>query len=306
VSVAAGTRKVSAPFVVDLSALLLKRNIGLSKVARVLYSTMRSLADGKTGALKIKDRWLKARAIDAAAEMCRCVRLPAMRELVALGLVTMERERIERVIAGRKRVVLGVCHYFVHRQAVAPANRKTKPFFLKSISSTVEEIDRQDLSQHPGSACRRGRGADSGLESVKRDRDHHHRPKADDDRPPTLPTSEKPNRIEVLQDRAIDFLVAQGEDRETVEFAIGMLDDRAASLGLAPPRSEKYYIACFESLKVNDEEWSLVASTVSARKARREQKMPGFDWKNHSDEPDPVLTEAVRVAIEGKAARAAT
>ena len=150
-SAAAGKRKVAAPFIVDVSASLLRRNTELSKAARVLYSTMRSLADGKTGAVRIKNRWLKARAIDAEGEMCRCVRLRAMRELVATqGLVTMERERIERVIGCRKRVVLGACHYFVHRQPVPSASRKKQPFLLKSLSSTVEEIDPQFISQHPG------------------------------------------------------------------------------------------------------------------------------------------------------------
>jgi hypothetical protein len=44
--------------------------------------------------LKIKGRCLKAKAIDAAADMCRDVRMVAMRDLMALGLVTMERERV--------------------------------------------------------------------------------------------------------------------------------------------------------------------------------------------------------------------
>jgi hypothetical protein len=137
---------------------------------------------------------------------------------------------------------------------------------------------------------------------------HQSQTKNDDDgfpRPGAKLTSEKPNRFEVLQDRARDLLVAQGEDRETVKVAIEMLDERAASLRKTPGSAE-YYVACFESLKANDEEWSLVSSKVSARKARRDRWMPGFDEKNYSDELDPVLTEAVRVAIERRAARAAT
>jgi len=192
--------------------------------------------------------------------------------------------------------VLGTCHYFVHRQPVPSANRKKQPFLLKSFSSTVEEIDPQFISQHPGGPCR---GRDSEVNSAKRDLRHHHRQIADDDCAPSLPTNEKPNRIEVLQDRAIDHLIGLGEDRETVEVAIEMIDERAARFGTTP-KSEKYYIACFETLTVDDAEWSRVTSEVRTRKPRRDRYMPGLDKKSYSDKPDPVLTEAVRIAIERK------
>lgn len=144
------------PFIVDVDASLLKRNIELTKQARHLYTTMRAISCGRTGALKIRDRWLKATAIDAAAEMCRDVRLRAMRELIALGLVTMEHKRVERVIGGRKRVVFDAVHYFVHRQPVAAKNAKKQPFLLESIFSTVEKIDSQISSETPYGP---GRGA---------------------------------------------------------------------------------------------------------------------------------------------------
>ena len=149
------------PFIVDTSAAMLRRNPELSRNSRILYGTMRALADGKTGHLKIpgrkwgqsEDRWLKAAAFDRAAEMCRCVRLKAMRELVAYGLVTIERERIERFLGGRRRVVLGPCHYTVHRQAVFPKTAKKPKILQESIFSTVEEIDSQYLSKPPGGSA---------------------------------------------------------------------------------------------------------------------------------------------------------
>ena len=85
----------------------------------------------------------------------------------------------------------------------------------------------------------------------------------------------KMNRFRVLQDRARDFLVAQGEDPETVQVAIGMLDERAADLGKTPA-SAQYYVACFESLKANDEEWSIVRSKAVKQKTLREKFMPNF------------------------------
>jgi hypothetical protein len=171
-SVAVKCRK---PFVVAAPAPMLKRNPTLSKNARNLYMTMWTLADGKTGELRINGRWLQSVVIDRAAEMCRDIRMKCMRELIALGLVSFDRERVERFVKGRKRVVLGRTRYCVHRRAqiqhyqqnVTPNREldgsekpndfggpvpkiiKTPNVLLKSISSTVEEIDSQILSVTP-------------------------------------------------------------------------------------------------------------------------------------------------------------
>lgn len=136
---------------------MLKRNPRLSRNARNLYMTMRSIADGKTGELRIpgrrwgqaEDRWLKAAAIESAAEMCRNVRLRSMHELIALGFVSMRRERVERIIDGRRRVVLGVCHYIVHKHPVVPKNVEKPPNLLKSLSCTEQKKDSQYLSKTP-------------------------------------------------------------------------------------------------------------------------------------------------------------
>ena len=103
----------AAPFIVDADAALLKRNPRLSRHARNLYGTMRALADGKTGELRINGRWLRATVLDKAAEMCKRVRMAAMRELVAAGYVLMQRPLVHRELGGRARAVLGPSQYTV-------------------------------------------------------------------------------------------------------------------------------------------------------------------------------------------------
>ena len=144
-------------FIVDAPAKMLRRNEHLSKNARRLYLSMRALANGKTGELKVNGRWLRAKAFDAAAEMCRDVRLTAMRELVAAGLVTYDFEMAVRFIGGRRRAVRSRARYTVHRTAQKPnvlgGSRPQiveKPcILLKSIFSTVEKIDSQVFSEAP-------------------------------------------------------------------------------------------------------------------------------------------------------------
>ena len=75
----------SGKFIADVEASLLKKNSRISKHARRLYLTLRGLADGKNGELRIGGRWLRATVFDKAAEMCRDVRMEAMRELIAEG-----------------------------------------------------------------------------------------------------------------------------------------------------------------------------------------------------------------------------
>lgn len=140
---------------VDLPSSMLKRHFQLSKHARHLYMTLRALADGSTGELKINGRWLRAKAIESAAEMCRDVRLAAMRELVAAGLVTYDFEMAVRFIGGRRRAVRSRTRYIVHRAArksnalggADPLIVEKPCILLKSISSTVEEIDLQVVSR---------------------------------------------------------------------------------------------------------------------------------------------------------------
>jgi hypothetical protein len=102
--------------------------------------TMRELADGKTGELRINGRWLKARVFDAEAEMCRDLRMRAMRELIAAGLVTFKPARVCRLIGGRRRSLLGEAQYTVHREPVLQDHQEAKDSskvdLVKSIPST--------------------------------------------------------------------------------------------------------------------------------------------------------------------------
>lgn len=168
-----------SPFIVYAPASMLKRHVQLSKNARHLYTTLLALADGGEGELKIKGRWMKAKVFDAAAEICRDVRLAAMQELIKAGLVTLKYEMAVRFIGGRRRTVRSRSQYTVHRTpqkpsvlglsdapTVAKSLRGTgqKPnvsgganpeivekscILLKSISSTVVKIDSQVLPRLP-------------------------------------------------------------------------------------------------------------------------------------------------------------
>jgi len=60
----------------------------------------------------------------------------------------MERERVTRIIGGRKRVVLGSVRYLVQRSPVAREIAKTRPFLLQSFSSTVEKIAHNTYQKH--------------------------------------------------------------------------------------------------------------------------------------------------------------
>jgi hypothetical protein len=112
------------PLVVDMDASILRK---LGEHARALYNALRYMADGKSGELRFRERWYKAKEFDREAKMCERVRLVAMRELVAAGLVTFTRPHVRRMIGGRLRAVAGSVHYVVHRQPVPMKNRqKTK------------------------------------------------------------------------------------------------------------------------------------------------------------------------------------
>ena len=75
---------------------------------------MRALADQKTGRLFIPGRgWIKARTIQQRAGMCARTRKKYMAELIRLGAVHLERERVNRRIGGRLRSVRGCSCYTV-------------------------------------------------------------------------------------------------------------------------------------------------------------------------------------------------
>jgi hypothetical protein len=137
------------PFIVDVPASFLKRSAGLSKDARQLYGTMRALANGKTGELAIRGNPLDWRYIVRHAEMGRDRWQWALKELLAGGLASRERERVVIHKDGRKRVVWGRVRYFVHKQ---PKSTKKPMILPMPDSSAAEESGTQSSSETPRGA----------------------------------------------------------------------------------------------------------------------------------------------------------
>lgn len=261
------------PFIVDVDAVLLKRHSQLSKGARNLYGTMRGLADGKTGELAINGHPLDWRYISSQAEIGRCSWLKYLRELRLAGLVSVTRERVLRLIDGRRYVVLGPSLYVVHRQAVTPENVKNQPILLKSDCATVGESDPQIIQTHPsvsvssGFAVPRGEGV-----SGEHTRNHHLRfesSKPDDDR------GYASNHFEKIQDKAKAILTGQGESPDFVDEAFLLFDDRSELFG-STPATANYYLTCFEQLKHDSVQMAELWGVVKRKRSLREKYMPGF------------------------------
>ena len=136
--------KAKLPFVVDMPAPMLKRHAKISKGARMLYCTMRALANGRTGELSIRGGPLDWELIRRRAEICKNVWQRLLRELTAAGLVSCTRERVFVFKNGRKFAVLGRAHYFVYKQ---PKTKKKPVNLLKPFSCTVQEKGTQILSK---------------------------------------------------------------------------------------------------------------------------------------------------------------
>jgi hypothetical protein len=266
------------PFIVDAPASMLKRNEQLSKGARHLYMTMRALADGKTGELKINGRWLRATAIESAAEIGRDARLRYMRELVAMGFVTRDFERVLRFIGGRRRMVRGRTQYKVHREAsISNADDSTsqKPnvlgeaarkivknpnILLKSISSTVEEIDSQEVSNPPTVPVADKIGY-CDVRSVKPGGDESSSPaknadKNDDDSAPLHRNSPKKHKEE-----AKARLLEEGHSPQFVDAALDCIEERAGS----DPNSANFYILSFRKLIENPRDKAKITAKLEAR-----------------------------------------
>lgn len=110
------------PFIVrEISADMLRRHPQLSKGARMLWLTMRGMADHRTGELRHRQHWFTGEEIDKRAEISTRRRKDLMKELVNAGFVQWERERVTRFVTDRltghrrMRRVLGPTHYLVVR-----------------------------------------------------------------------------------------------------------------------------------------------------------------------------------------------
>lgn len=272
----------SGKFIADVEASLLKKNSRVSKQARRLYGTLRALADGKTGELRIGGRWLKATVFDRAAEMCKRVRLSAMRELIAEGYVAMERPLIRREIAGRSRAVLGACQYRVLKvpkpKTCQNSKDSSRVHLLGCISCTVQEMHQQVLSTTPPEVLDSVLGS-GGKNSVREHTSSSSKAPAktpnpdDDDVCIPVPENHKlivnPNsqpdpaakagqnqnhlvridrQIEKIKTRAQALLEGRGLDSIFVRQAILLIDSRAIEI----PVSANYYLTAFEALGLED------------------------------------------------------
>ncbi len=251
------------PFIVDTSATMLKKNELLSRNARQLYLTMRALADGKTGELRIGGRWLKATVFDRAAEMCKNTRLPAMRELIASGFVTLDRPRIWRTIGGRMRAVAGRPEYTVHRKPVPKnhrkANHSSKVHLQESISSTVQEMNSQVLPNPPFSPGVVVSGGIPGSESIlatAMGHNHQNLHPADDG------FSASPSKN--FTETAKTFLLSKGHDSRMVDIALARVADLAGAKKKIP-RSPAYFVTSVERAFADPEERAAIEAVLARR-----------------------------------------
>jgi hypothetical protein len=302
----ASSKSDSKPFIVDITASLLKRNVALTKGARGLYATMRALADGHTGELSINGHPLDQAYICREAEIGRYSWLKYIPELRDAGLVWVHRERVLVVKGGRRREVFGRAHYFVRRQADAGKTVEKPSILLKSDSRTVRESDSQ-ISQLHLETSPRGVGVGSGSEFLlepekPQSSSPSPTPKTDDDfvrvflsnSEPEIP----PDNLAMLRAKAEKKL----QDRSAPElleiildFVLQRLVDRAV-----PISSSNYIVRCVENLFQNPAEYNPLFDEWQNRARRRGDFMPDFDATKYSDAPDEELTKRVRDAIAAK------
>ncbi len=126
------------PFIVrEIDSQMLRKHPQLSKGARMLWLTLLSMANAKTGEVRHRDHWYTGREIDLRAEVSDRTRKPLMKELAVAGLVRWERERIRRVVRDRLsghmrlRCVSGRTKYFVlktpHKDWLFDAGKSKSP-----------------------------------------------------------------------------------------------------------------------------------------------------------------------------------
>jgi hypothetical protein len=268
---AATYRKRNAkPFIVDIEARFLKKDaeLKLTRGGRNLYVTCRALGDGQTGALCINGCPLDWQYICRQAEISHCTWRKYRHELLAAGLLWEQRDRVQIIKGGRRRVVLGRTTYFVRRQAETRETVKEPAFLLGANSSTIEELAPQITQRHLESSAQSVSGSPSSVSYLELEKSKSSSPteKADDD---------APSRFEKLQNAARATLLERGEDPEFVEVAIKFIDERSATLGKSPS-SAAYYVVSFQTLKHNSEEMAMLWEVVNRRRELRSKWMPGF------------------------------
>lgn len=246
-----------SPFIVDMDASILRK---LGKHARALYNALRYMADGKSGELRFRERWYKAKEFDREAKMCERVRLAAMRELVAAGLVTFTRPRVWRMIGGRLRAVAGSVHYVVYRQPVPLKNRQktrdsSKLHLQNCIPGSLLEMQSQIVPNPPlgaGGSVFPDSENDSGSESAKSSS-----APADDDFPASTSKNSKAETAKTL-------LLSKGHDPQMVDIALARVADLAGAKKKIP-RSPAYFVTSVERALADPEDRAEIEAILAQR-----------------------------------------
>jgi hypothetical protein len=286
-----GTTPKNKPFIVNVAPALLD---GASPRACRIYMTLLRRADGQSGDLKIPCRkgnkaepvWLKATQFDREARMSKPTRLKAMRELVALGLVTIVRPRVRRMIGGRMRAVAGPTHYTVHRAPVVHENHqkpahsskvKGHPPVQKANSSAVEELYPQILSTTPSGPSRGSAARAEDVSRWKYNKRCHQHLSSDDARvstsseakknkPKAKATSkaqDKPRAETLSYEERLNHLLADAlailhkkYPEHSIEDIRELLHEIAEKAGnsFTTIQSANYFVRSFENAFVNAEE----------------------------------------------------
>jgi hypothetical protein len=137
------------PFVVRETAdWLLSRQDWISDGARHLYLTLRTLADHKTGELRIPGKnWIKLRTIEKKAGISHNTRKKYMRELIVLNAIRVDREYVDRKIDGRELKVLGESQ--VTLLQLKNPHLPTNPGNQKTESPPAAQVPPTDQSKKP-------------------------------------------------------------------------------------------------------------------------------------------------------------
>lgn len=278
-----GSRKKT--YICDMPARMLQKHRDLTKAARHLWATMRSLANGKTGELEIKGSPLSWQHICRRAEIGRYTWLKAIKELIGKGYVSCVRERVPHYKGFRKRMVLGKAHYFAHREQKTV---KTPLFLLKSDSPTVGGSDPQVFQTHPTATAVEGRGV-AEIDREQRNPKSSSPPADDDSRltPVDSKTEGKPNLFLTGEDEALvrdvqARLEAQYPDtfmrhREKIEDSlfvleaielIGQRGDSAISVPVA------YFARGLVGILDSDVDMLAIADILTRKKYLRDKWMP--------------------------------
>jgi len=280
------TKTRGKAFICDIPARLLKRNTELSRGARSLYLTMRSLANGKTGELAIRGNPLDWRYISKQAEIGRNVWQRCLKELMAAGYVTREREIVEHYRDGRKRLVWGRAHYFAHRQ---PKTTKKPMILPMPVSCTVEEKGIQISSETPYCSAAFAAGVLPGSEKPKERKQQSSSPSKDDDGFRVNSLDSEPNpfladedqtlvqdvqaRLRAQYPRAYDRNKDRVDDPLFIQEAISMIDERGETTISVP---DAYFASGIAKILDCELDLLTLSDTLARKEQLRKKFMPGF------------------------------